>query len=219
MFGDKEFGKNAGYPTPEETPEDTTCLTLQIPANSAWWAIYTGLLSTLAEEGVWQQFEGGMSREDAAAEAFAIFNDAMARADSENCALDVPAPYWDDNEDVDAELPVDAQPWYGVVSDPEAPPDELDFVENAAIWIFTGFLAVATWEIGAAPAVLFHTIAPKFVLATRRGDVGEIIRILVDGEEAARVDTSSASVGDVIETPIVPEASESGHDIMIVQVS
>lgn len=133
---------------------------------------------------------------------------------------DVPAPYWDDSDDVDDSLPADAQPWYGTVSDPEAPPAELDFVENAAIWALTGFLAVATWEVGFAPAILFHTIAPKFVLATKRGDLGEIIRILVDGEEAARVDTSSAAPGDIIRTPIVADpAITSGHDIAIIQVS
>lgn len=131
----------------------------------------------------------------------------------------IPTPYWDEDTEVDDTAPVTSQTWYGTVSDPEAPPDELDFVENAAIWIMTGFLAVATWEIGAAPAILFHTIAPKFVIASRRGDVGEIIRILVDGEEAARVDTSSSSVGDVINTPIVADPAIEGHDIMIIQVS
>lgn len=132
----------------------------------------------------------------------------------------VPAPFWDDNEDVDDELPIDAQPWYGTVPNPEAAPDELDFVENAAIWAMTGFLAIATWEVGAAPAVLFHTIAPKFVLAMRRGDLGEIIRILVDGEEAARIDTTSAAPDTVIRVPIVADPTiETGHDIAIIQVS
>lgn len=133
---------------------------------------------------------------------------------------DTPAPYWDSEDDVDDGLPPDMQPWYGTVSDPEAPPEELDFVENALIWAMTGFLAVATWEVGFAPAILFHTIAPRFVLATKRGELGEIIRILVDGEEAARVDTSSAAPGDIIRTPILPDpAITTGHDITIIQVS
>ena len=82
------------------------------------------------------------------------------------------------------------------------------------------FLAVATWEIGAAPAILFHTIAPSFVLAIRRGDLGEVIRILVDGQDAAQVNTASASVGDVVRVPIVADPTvTTGHDIMIIQVS
>lgn len=131
-----------------------------------------------------------------------------------------PTPYWDEDTEVDDQAPADMQTWYGTVSDPEAPPDELDFVENLAIFAFTGFLAVATWEIGAAPAILFHTIAPRFVLAMRRGDAGEIIRILVDGQEAARVDTSSAAAGDVVRVPIVADpAVTTGHDIAVIQVS
>lgn len=142
---------------------------------------------------------------------------AMLQVDLGNKA---PTPYWDEDTEVDDEMPDDVQPWYGTVSNPEAPPDELDFVENAAIFAFTGFLALATWEIGAAPAILFHTIAPKFVLAMRRGDAGEIIRILVDGEEAARVDTSGVSVGDVVRVPIIADpAITTGHDIAVIQVS
>lgn len=132
----------------------------------------------------------------------------------------VPAPYWDEDSDVEAEETPEDQPWYGTVSNPDAPPDELDFVENIAVWALTGFLAVATWEVGAAPAILFHTIAPKFIIATKRGDLGEIIRILVDGEEKARIDTSSVPVGTIVETPILADPDIlTGHDVMIVQVS
>jgi hypothetical protein len=92
-------------------------------------------------------------------------------------------------------------------------------VENALIWAFTGFLAVATLEVGAAPAILFRTIAPSFVLAVKRGDIGEVIRILVDGQEAARVDTSSASPGDVINIPVIADPTFDTHDIALVQVS
>jgi len=188
--------------------------TVQVCFNELWLPLVLGALSQLQLQSTW------IGNSDDILLAQGRATDLRVLFSTPACATrDVPAPYWDASEDVDDDLPVDAQPWYGTVSDPEAPPDELDFVENAAIWAMTGFLAVATWEIGAAPAILFHTIAPRFVLATRRGDLGEIIRILVDGEEAARVDTSSASEGDVIRTPIVPPASDDGHDIMIVQVS
>ncbi len=132
----------------------------------------------------------------------------------------VPTPYWDEDSEVDDEELTEMQPWYGSVTDPEVDPDELDFVENAAIWIFTGFLAVATIELAAAPAILFHTIAPRFVLAVRRGEFAEIIRILVDGQDAVAVDTSGYTDGDVIEVPIIADPSVmGGHDVMLVQVT
>lgn len=131
----------------------------------------------------------------------------------------VPAPYYDDDEDVDDQLPEDEQPWYGYVTDPEAPPGELDFVENALIWGFTGFIALATWEVGFAPAVLFNTLAKKMVLANKRGDVGEVLRIFIDGEEAARIDTTDYAPGEIIETPIIGDPELETHEIMIVQVS
>lgn len=145
---------------------------------------------------------------------------SMAEAEVLNAIDDtIDAPFWDTDEDVDDELPVEEQPWYGTVSDPEVPQEELDFVENAAIFALTGFLAAATWEAGFAPAILFHTLAPRFVIAMKRGDVGEVIRILVDGEEAAIVDTTPYAEGDVIEQPILTADSEAGHDLAIVQVS
>jgi len=217
MFGDKQF-KGVGFPTPLSIPDETVCRTIHIPASGEWEALVMGCLYELCVEGKWQQFEGAITREEAAARAQVMFEDMYENVDCPSGIVE--APYWDDAEDVDDSLPADEQPWYGTVSDPEAPPDELDFVENAAVWIFTGFLAVATLEIGAAPAILFHTIAPKFLLATKRGDIGEIIRILVDGEEAARVDTSGYAAGDIIRTPIVADPSiTTGHDIMLVQVS
>lgn len=219
MFGEKLFPRQTGYPTPEAIPSEYTCLLLQIPASSAWWAIYTGLLSTLADEDTWQQFEGGISREDAAGEAFAIFNEAMDLALTASCGQSVPTPFWDEEQDVDDEAMDDVQAWYGTVPDAEADPASLGFVENAAIWAFTGFLAVATFEVGAYPAILFNTIAPRFVLAMRRGDLGQVIRILVDGEEAARINTSSAAVGDVLRATISADPELETHDIALIQVS
>ena len=132
----------------------------------------------------------------------------------------VPAPYWDDDADSDDSLPADAQPWYGTVDDPELPPGELTFVENAAIWAFTGFIAVATIEVGSYPAVLFHTIAPKFVLAMRRGAFAEVVRIIIDGQDAATVDTSDMTEDEIVRVPLVGDPdSTTGHDIMIVQVA
>lgn len=222
MFGEKLF-TGVGFPTPVSIPTETTCLTLNIPASEGWWAVTIGLLYSLMLEWNWQQFDGGLDRDVIAARWQVMIEDALEVASTTNSCGVVPAyptPFWDEDTEVDDELPADTQPWYGSVSDPSLPPGELTFVENAAIWATTGFLAVATWEIGAAPAILFHTIAPKFVLAMRRGDVGEIIRIIVDGQDSASVDTASSAVGDVIRVPIVADpAVTTGHDIMLIQVS
>lgn len=178
-------------------------------------AVIGGALSELTKPYNWEQV-GTMTPDEAAELMTSIL---LGYYNSECGDSDVPTPYWDEDTDVDDHEPADMQNWYGYVTDPEAAPGELTFFENAAIWAMTGFLAVATWEVGAAPAILFHTIAPRFTLAMRRGDVGEIIRILVDGEEAARVDTSSAAPGEVVRAPIVGDPTLSTHELMIVQVS
>jgi len=126
-----------------------------------------------------------------------------------------PTPFWDSGSDVDDSLSADEQYWYGVVENYTDSADELSFVENAAIWLFTGFLAYSG-EIGAA--IAFHSIAPRFVLAWRRGDVGEIWRIVVNSAEQAGMDTSSAVEGDILTQIIQPAASETGYDILLVQV-
>jgi len=89
MFGDKLFGRHTGIPTPTDIPVDTTCLTLQIPNDPGWWAAITGHLTALMEESAWQQFDGGLSVEDAAEIASTIVTDALERAASENgCVMD-----------------------------------------------------------------------------------------------------------------------------------
>jgi hypothetical protein len=180
--------------------------------SAAWLPVLEGALDQLIQYGSWNTDDAGklLAVNRAATLKELIATDALGTIDT---------PYWDDSEDVDDELPIEEQPWYGTVTDPEAPADELDFVENAAVFALTGFLAIATWEVAAAPAILFHTIAPRFIIAMKRGDVGEIIRILVDGEEAARVDTTPYAEGDVIQQAIVAPDSETGHDLIVVQVS
>jgi hypothetical protein len=145
--------------------------------------------------------------------------EVAATTNSCNVPADIPTPFWDEDQDVNDEFPSETQPWYGYVTDPEAAPGELTLVEQSSIWAFTGFLALATWEIGAAPAVLFNTIAPSFVLAVRRGDVGEIVRILVDGQDAAQIDTTAMTEGDVVYQTIIADPAFETHDLMIVQVS
>jgi hypothetical protein len=178
-------------------------------------------LYSLILEWNWQQFEGGLDRDVAAARWQIMLEDAMEVAATTNACvvIDVPTPYWDEDVDVDDEATPALQTWYGYVTDPTAAPNELTFVEQASIWAFTGFLALATIEVGAAPAILFNTIAPSFVLAVRRGDLGEIVRILVDGQDAATIDTSAMTEGEVFYQTVVADPAFETHDLMLVQVS
>jgi len=201
--------------TPDAIPSETLCRQLLIPDDVGIVGDITGALLSLTKTYNWEKF-GTVEPEEM---AYAMRLMLLAYLDSECGATSVPTPFWDEDTDVDDQEPTATQTWYGTVSDPEAAPAQLDFVENAAVWIFTGFLAVATIEIGAAPAILFNTIAPRFILATKRGDLGEIIRILVDGEEAAQVDTSGYAAGEVIRTPIIGDPELTSHQVMIIQVS
>lgn len=198
MFGNKEFGKHVGYPTPESTPEDSTCLMLQIPANPAWWAIYAGLLLTLTDEDAWQQFEGGMSREDAAAEAAEIYQDAMDRANTDECSINIGAPYWDDEngDDADDEQPVDEQDWYGFW-------DGETFLESVAYWAVTAFLATGVSE---GAAIEFITPLRKFRLLLKSNPHGAKLLVLMDSNIFQLIDTFSSS-DDVISVDIVSPGS------------
>lgn len=205
------------FPTPVPPPEvdpDAGEL-LYVGYNPAWTEVIEGALMQLMNPATWQgDHDDIITAQNRANVLMWLLQEPVDVGE-----VKAPTPYWDEDSDVPDEFPADVQPWYGYVTNPEAPQDELDFVEQFSIWAMTGFLAVATWEIGAAPAILFHTIAPRFVLAMRRGDLGEVIRILVDGEEQARVDTSSYAPGDVIRQSIFTDDSLAGHDIAIVQVS
>lgn len=131
-----------------------------------------------------------------------------------------PTPFWDDESDVEDSEPADMQPWYGQVSNPEAPAGELDFVESVALWFFTGIVALATFEVGGvAPAILFHTTVEKFIILQKRGDVAATIRFVIDGEDAKFVNTAPYAPGDIIETPIVTPATGGDHTLMIIETS
>lgn len=176
--------------------------------NAEWIPVMEGALDSLLLPSTWQ---GTHDEIVLALERATTLKALIAGAEVPT----VPAPYWDDGADVDDVEPGNDQRWYGEVTDPEAPPGELDFVENAAVWAFTGFLAVAATP---AVAILFRTIAPKMIIATRTGDFGAIIRIILDGEEKARVDTSVSS-GEIINTPIEGNPLLETHDLYLINVS
>lgn len=195
------------FPVPVAPPvTDGLPVALCIPAN--WLPYFRGACQQLIQAKTYK----GTDSEIAAAQSTAAT--IIAMMEEGVCAAGYPTPYWDEGQDVDDDLPADTQPWYGEVTNPEAPPDELDFVEQAGIWGITGFIAYSG-QIGAA--IAFHSIAPAFVLAWHRGDIGEIWRVIVDAAEVGQVDTTSAAVNDVIEMPVA--AGAGGHDILLVKVS
>lgn len=211
----KLFPNQKGFPTPNDPPDDTACRVFTIPADEEWLALIMGACEALTHEWAWYQ-NGTMTPAESAVAMQGIIDAAYALAEEGVCSGVVETPFWDDATDVDTNEPVEMQTWYGTVSNPTAPADELDFFENAAVWFFTGLIALATPEVGLAPAILFHTIAPKFIIAQKRGDFAEIIRIVLDGKDAAVVDTSSYSPGDIIQTPIIADPALDSHDLLII---
>lgn len=132
---------------------------------------------------------------------------------------DYPAPYWDEETDAADEEPEASQDWYGLVEDAAAPPDELTFVQNAVIWLFTGFVLVAAspslvGSIGAA--VTFRTLANRFVLSFNKGDVREQIRVIIDAQDYSEIDTDDIPDGEVMEMTINGLEDADFHDIMII---
>lgn len=201
MFGEKLFG-GVGYPTPLSIPDETTCLLIQVPANDEWWALMVGVLYTLTLEWNWQQFEGGIERDEAAAKWQEILDNALDIASISNeCSLDVPAPYWDDTDaaDADDQAAVNDQPWYGEIVN-----EGVTFEEQIKIWLITGFLAIAATP---AAAISFLPFANRFVLAFKQHSLGAKVKVFLEGIEMIAVDTY-APVDGVLNVPVsIPAAA------------
>lgn len=125
-----------------------------------------------------------------------------------------PTPYWDTATDSDDEYPPGAlTPWYGVATVTYHSPPDVTFVETLATWVIAGFIAYAG-QPGAA--IAFLTIAPKFVLAFKTGDIGAIVDIIVDGAHIASVDTFSV-VDGIKRLPVFADPDNDTHQIYIVK--
>jgi hypothetical protein len=132
---------------------------------------------------------------------------------------EVPAPYWDDEVDVDDEQPADEQDWYGMVADAVAPADGMTFTQDAVIWLLTGFVALVaspTLVGAAAAAITFRTVAKRFILAFNRGDRREQFRIIIDQTDYGKVDTDGMTEGDIVEVTVNGLEDLDAHDILIV---
>lgn len=189
MFGEKKF-TGVGFPTPVSIPDETTCLLIQVPANTAWWALMVGVLYTLTLEWNWRQFEGGLDPNVAAAKWQEILDQALDIASvSNSCDYDVPAPYWDDDtaDDADDEGTIVEQPWYGEIVN-----EGVTWREQVGIWAITAFLAIAATP---GAAIAFLPFANKFVLAFKQHSIGAIVKVLLDGVEMVTVDTYAPTDG------------------------
>lgn len=199
---------------PEVDPDDPDLEMILVEYNPAWKEVLAAAVDQLLQYSSWQG--------DHDAKILAVNRASNLKwilMEEVEISQEVPAPYWDSDEDVDdSETPED-QTWYGEVTNPTAPADELTFVENAVIWIFTGFIALVlapALPAGVAAGLAFRTLATRFTLAFRRGDIIEQIRIIIDAKDYGTVNTGDVAVGDVIEVDVNGLEDLPTHDILLV---
>ena len=212
----KLYDGQRGFPTPNAASDVTGCRSFIVTSDEEWFALLMGALEPLTHEWAW--YKNGELTEIEAAQAWQDIIDASYDASLTNpCGgtSDVETPFYDDATDVGTNEPADTQTWYGTVTDALAPAAELDFVENVLVWGFTGLLAVG---VSPGVALAFNTVAKKFVIAQKAGDIPEIIRIVVDGADMPQVDTTGKS-GQIIETACVGNPANDTHQIYVVKVS
>lgn len=188
--------------TPPVSSDVLECRTLLIPNTKEWLGIFnSALLETVYYWNYEQVNDTDLTPEETAEACRAIVWEYF---DASCGAGEVPAPYWDNPEDVDDEATPEEQPWYGRV-------EGLDFVEEIGIWAITGFIAYSG-NIGAA--IAFKTFAPKFALAWKRGGVAAAVRVFIDG-----VDTGTLEIGSgegIVEHDYIGDPDLDEHDIMVV---
>ena len=200
---------------PDVDPDDPDLELMLVEYNPAWTKVLMAACDQLTQFTSWQ------GDEDAKKLAVnrAIILKILLQQPVEVGEREMPAPYWDDEADVDDEMPVEEQIWYGQVDNPTAPAEELTFVENAVIWIISGFIAlvlVPALPAGIAAALTFRTLATRFTLAFNRGDIREQFRVLIDAKEYDTVDTDGMTEGDIVELNIDGLDEADFHDILIV---
>jgi len=189
-----------GFPTPN-TAADVDAYLLFLFPDPLWAQYILGACRALVYE--WNWYEAGDLTTQEAADAFDLI---VQEAPYNLINPDVPAPYWDDAEDSDDQSPPDTQAWYGdIVSG--------SFVENVENWAIAGFIAAAGQP---AAALYFLTIAPRFRLAWKTGDIGGIVRVFIDAEDYGTVDTAAGSPG-VITMDIIPTAEADTHSVLLVK--
>lgn len=200
-----------GYLTPDNLPEERHCRTFKIPNDVQWLSVFMGALLPLIDPESWQP-SGELTPDEAADGMLNVIWDAYA-SDEGECPT-VPTPFWDGVTELDDEYPEgELTPWYGVAIVTYASPPEVTFVEQLFIWGFAGFMAYSG-AVGAA--IAFLTIAPRFVIAFKTGDVGGIVDVIVDASRVGRYNTYSATPG-ILRVPIYANPDLDEHQIYIVK--
>jgi hypothetical protein len=221
-YSDNLYPSDFNFPVPsfhqEVTPPDVDPdegETILVAYNPDWSPVLAAACNQLQQYASWA---GTHDEKVLAVERAANLKDQlMTPVDVPE--RDYPAPYWDEETDAEAEEPEGIQEWYGLVEDAAAPPDELTFVQNAVIWLFTGFVLIAAspslvGSIGAA--VAFRTLANRFVLSFNKGDVREQIRVIIDAKDYGNIDTDDIPDGEVMDMTINGLDDADFHDIMII---
>lgn len=187
-----------GFPTPNYVPDDGGYILFKLPSDNEWAGLILGAAQQLAYSYNWYQW--GDMLPDEAAEAF---REIVDQAPYNLVESGVPTPYWDDTSDVDDEATPETQVWYGIFDG--------TFQETVENFVIAGFLAYGGC-LGCA--IKFLTIAPAFRLAWKKGDLGGIIRIFIDGADAGTVDTFD-TVESVLEKDYVGDPEMETHEILM----
>lgn len=171
IYGSKLYKPYAALlPTPDGTSLDSTKVAITLPYAPSWIGLWIGAMLTLCDPENFQEFEGGMNREDTAEIFREALYDALLLPDSEQ----LPTPYWDDPEGDDAASGED---------NPAFP-----FYEDAAAFAIGGFVLYAA---GIGAALEYWTVQKQFRIAVRKHDLGGALKVFMDGTLLGEYDTYS----------------------------
>lgn len=170
-----------------------------------------GALIPLIYPESWQK-SGDLTTDEAAEEFLNILWEAYA--DDEGECPTVPAPWWDTVADADDEYPEgEIAPWYGTAIVTYASPPDVTFIETLGIWAIAGFIVYSGAPLA---AISFLTIAPKFVIALKTGDLGGIVDLIVDASRVGRYDTHS-DVDGIMRIAVAGNPDLDTHQIYLVK--
>lgn len=200
--------KKDGYLTLDNVPEARSCRAFSIPDDSGWLGTFMGAIEPLLTVEAWQEY-GELTPAECADEWQRIFFSFEKECPDDSM---VGTPYWDTDDDVDDDAAADEQTWYGYVTDPASQPTELDFVEDATIWAFTGLIVLSLGALGIAPALAFRTTATKFVVSYKNGgNIGDVIRFFVDGYKI--YEGTDTGAGEITNVPVITDPDIEEHQI------
>jgi len=197
-FSKSSFNQAVNPPSTDPDTEEqwTVCFGI------AWLAVVLGALDQLLLPSTWI---GDAAAVQEAQDRAALLKDMFGNPAS--CpGSEVEPPYWDSVSDVEDEETPETQTWYGeYVSG--------TFTEVLENWTIAGFIALSG---NPAAAIAFLTIAPKFRLAFKAGDIGGIVRIFIDAVDYGTVDTASGT-DEIITFDVVADPEISPHEIILVK--